>query len=556
MFKKSPETIQYSLFSSPHTFLTGRSLDQYEKDTAWHNLFRQQVTMRIDEDVFSVLYSKGKGTPNSSIRILVAMMVLKEAEGISDQKLFENARFNMLFRSALGLLNIDAPVPTESTYYLFRQRIYDYAKSGNPNLLDIAFSSITKEQCHDFNVSGKRVRLDSKILGSNVAWLTRYELVHETVRVFYNEAKKLDCFDKATTRRLAELLKIEGKKIVFTCSSQEVKSRFKKLGELIFSVIQAIPELRASSYQILKRVFEEQFVVGEQGQVEAMENKKIKSRSIQSPHDIDCEFRNKDGNKKKGYTINVTESCDDDQEINLIGNVNVKGASASDVDFLQEDIKKVQEVFTTKTECAHADGAYNSPDNQEFCEKNNIELYLHAIQGAKGRYKLKIGEDGELKVFDTKTNIELEVKKIIGKNNNEKWRIQTLTGYRYFTQKEIEVSQIREKIENTPIVVLQKRNNVEATIFQLGYHYPNSKSRYRGLIKHQMWANMRCLWVNFVRISKFLGKPCPKTAFSENLLLNLAIKSFFEIPQTILTAVLGVSLAFSGNCEISRNYKK
>ncbi len=100
--------------------------------------------------------------------------------------------------------------------------------------------------------------------------------------------------------------------------------------------------------------------------------------------------------------------------------------------------------------------------------------------------------------MDRKTDKLIEATKIVSKTNIDKWRIKTEKGYRYFTQREINTFLIREKIEETPIEVLQKRNNVEATIFQLAYHYSNAKSRYRGLIKHQMWADMRCLWVNFV----------------------------------------------------------
>jgi hypothetical protein len=71
--------------------------------------------------------------------------------------------------------------------------------------------------------------------------------------------------------------------------------------------------------------------------------------------------------------------------------------------------------------------------------------------------------------------------------------------------------------------MLQKRNNVEVTIFQLGYHCSNAKTRYRGEIKHQMWANVRCLWVNFVRIQKFKEKLCK----SINLSRIFSVKSWF-----------------------------
>ena len=162
-------------------------------------------------------------------------------------------------------------------------------------------------------------------------------------------------------------------------------------------------------------------------------------------------------------------------------------------------------------------------------------LYLHAIQGAKGRYQLGLSEKGDLTVFDTNTNKYLEVTQVRGRNNEQKWRVKTDKSYRYFTQKEINTSNVRKKIEETPVEVLQKRNNVEATIFQLGYHYPNAKSRYRGLIKHQMWIDMRCLWVNFVRVLKFMVKIAQKASFCEKLiLLNVTDRLILIIVKLIL----------------------
>ena len=131
MFKKSAKSIQQDIFTSGTSLFSGKSLKLYEDRLAWHNQFRNQVTMRIDESLFSPLYCSNNGSPNAPVRVLVAMMVLKEAQGLSDQKLYEDCRFNMLTRSALGLLNANDPVPTESTYYLFRKNVNDYAKAGN-----------------------------------------------------------------------------------------------------------------------------------------------------------------------------------------------------------------------------------------------------------------------------------------------------------------------------------------------------------------------------------------------------------------------------------------
>ena len=156
----------------------GRRIKEiFENIDGWYNRFRLEVTNRVDEQIFKPLFSEGTGAPNAPIRILVAMTALKEGQGISDEQLYEQARFNALVRSALGLLNSGEEAPTESAYYLFRQKVSEYAERNGRNLLEEAFEQITKGRCHEYQVSGKRVRMDSKLLGSNIGWYSRYGIV-------------------------------------------------------------------------------------------------------------------------------------------------------------------------------------------------------------------------------------------------------------------------------------------------------------------------------------------------------------------------------------------
>ena len=171
----------------------------------------------------------------------------------------------------------------------------------------------------------------------------------------------------------------------------------------------------------------------------------------------------------KGYSINITESCDEDGSLNLIGHVDVRKASTPDTSFFQEGIEKAQDVFPDKIEATHADGAYHNPDNQKYCKRNKINLFLHAIQRAKGRYQFNFPENGELSIMDTMTNEVVNSKMITCKDGAQKWRITKGKGHRYFTQKDIDTYMIRKQIAETPIEILQFRNNVEASIFQLGY---------------------------------------------------------------------------------------
>ena len=95
MFRKSSLHSQGKLFSSISSILEGKSLNHYNDTSGWHNQFRTQIISRIDESIFSVLYSQKMGAPNSPIVLLVGMMVLKEAFGWSDSQLFEQCRFNL-----------------------------------------------------------------------------------------------------------------------------------------------------------------------------------------------------------------------------------------------------------------------------------------------------------------------------------------------------------------------------------------------------------------------------------------------------------------------------
>ena len=52
-------------------------------------------------------------------------------------------------------------------------------------------------------------------------------------------------------------------------------------------------------------------------------------------------------------------------------------------------------------------------------------------------------------------------------------------------------------------LIIDVRNNVEATILQYCFHTRNNKTKYRGLIKHKMQALARCAWINVHRLLLF-----------------------------------------------------
>jgi Transposase domain (DUF772) len=505
MYKESEKTSMIDGDSNMENILHKRSLKRYEASGLWHNQFLDNVVNQVDESIFSPLFSDNIGAPNIPIRQLIGINILKEGFGISDEQMFDNVQFHLLVRKALGIIQMDDPGPSIEVYYLFRRRIAEHEIKTGIDLYKLCFESITKSQVMKYKVEGKSIRMDSKLIGSNIAWYTRFQIVHETavMAAKHLSLKQLHCLKKEDRLTHQTLMSEPAQQLVYTETSESIEKRLSDLGYLMFGLLNHFPNA-LPYYDLLKRVFDEQFIVDKKV-VKPRDKSDINAKSVQNPHDPDATYRRKEDQKVKGYSTNITETCDE-KGLNLITNVQVESVSAADNGFLEKAITDSQEnVLSATIKNVHADGAYHSIDNQTFATKQEIELYLTGIQGKPPRFTLLKTELG-LQVTDTHTS-EIQIAHI---TKNESWRIKTEKGYRYFTQKDVEAAILRKELKEIPPEIKKIRNNVEAAIFQYSYHSRNNKTRYRGLIKHKMFAFARCLWMNLVRITNYEIEICQR----------------------------------------------
>jgi len=379
MFKKSDRYSQLDMFSSPTEYFRDSKKKKYLKNDSWHNQFRNHVVMRVDESIFSVLYADGKGAPNASIRILVGMMILKEGQGWSDEQLFYECGYNLLTRSALGLMSLEDAEPVPSTYYLFRRNLVEYAREHGEDLFKKCQAQITRDQILEFNVEGKQIRMDSKLIGSNIAWYSRFEIIHNTFRKFIKSLGEsgMLLLNPKLRKQVLLFLEEDARKMVYRLNSETIGEKISALGRLIYQVLKRLEET-TYGYDLLHRVFHEQYEVVK-GEAILRPKEDIAAKSVQNHNDPDADYRKKGDQKVKGYSVNITETCDDTDDEkdkpNLIVNVQVKGASAADNDYLKEAITNIRENVSTDTiEKVYADGAYQSPDNREFAARTQLVL--------------------------------------------------------------------------------------------------------------------------------------------------------------------------------------
>ena len=450
MFKKSVKHTQGDLFCAVTSILEGKSLNQYTNEEGWHNQFRKQIVSRIDESIFKVLYNEKIGAPNSPVSILVGMMILKDAFSWSDLQLFEHFRFNLQVRSALALFNINDEIPTDSTYYLFRQRIHQYNRQHQEDLLQKTFDLVTRQQIKDFEVNGRSIRMDSKLIGSNIAYFSRYEIIHQTFVLFCKTLNDSDfvLFSEVERQQLISLVKEEPLKTIYRSTKEDIQTRMQSIGILVYKTLQVFSGQTSEPYELLQRVFQEQYKVEEENQEVLLRPKEeIVSGSVQSPHDPDSAYRHKTDQKVKGYSVNVSETITDGP-LNLITSVIVDKANVSDTIFVQPAISATQEITGVQVEKVYADGAYQSPDNDDFCQ--NIDMVFTGIQGAVSRYDLDMTPEGLL-VADTQTGEYLlaTLAKRLKKSKEDRWFIRTGKDKVYFNKQAIRYGTANQNTEDS-----------------------------------------------------------------------------------------------------------
>lgn len=510
MFRASPETSQFDLFSQVEQFLREREQDKLNDPNAWQSVFLDQVTKRIPEERFAGLFDDVTGRPNAPIRILVAMLILKEGFGWSDETLYEAAHFNLLVRRALGLVNLTDEVPVESTYYLFKQRLYGHQLETGSNLLEEVFQALTGDQAKRLGVVGDRLRMDSTLLGSNLAACTRLQLIIGCLQVFWKSlsAEQKAGVSEADRTRLDQLCAKRPSQHLYRLEEAAKQAWLEEFGPLLRRLHQTYDANSSPRYALIERLLLEQYqteATGEEPRVALKPAKEISADSLQSPHDEDAAYRKKKDETVRGYSVNLTETCE--EALNLIVAIQVEPATAPDNGYLQDAVQRSEQVLETPAQEISADGAYYSDANEAYAEEHDQDIYYTGFPGKPGRYDYRRSDDGVV-VTDRQTGEQ----QLAEEHKPGRYRFRVDGKWRYLTDKTLDAADCRRRTETLPRALFNRRCNVEASIFQLVYHTRKKKLKYRGKVRVQLWAFCRAAWINVRRIALYQAKQAEMAA--------------------------------------------
>jgi hypothetical protein len=321
------------------------------------------------------------------VNVLVGLEALKAGFGWSDQELYENYCYNLQVRCALGYDRLgDGDFEIRSLYY-FRERLSKYNAEEGVNLLEKAFEKITDAQIVDLKVRTGMQRMDSTQIASNIVSASRLRLLVEAVQ---RVERILSETDRARlSENFAPYIKDSAGHYTYRVKGKEAQQEhLQKIGQTIHTLLQELKSVYATelAYQVLERIFAENFNLlasspqGENGP-RAKENSEITSACLQSVDDLEATYRTKGTGHYKGYVANITETCDPENEIQLITKVQVAPNNVDDGQLLADALPNLKE--RTALETMITDGGYGSEVSDDALREQEVTLIQTAIRGAQ-----------------------------------------------------------------------------------------------------------------------------------------------------------------------------
>ncbi|MEE0954192.1 MAG: transposase [Eubacterium sp.] len=175
-------SVQQLSFNDSLLTLTPREKRFLEK--SWAHAFRENVFPKINEDMFSILYTS-LAAPNAPINVLVGGLILKEALSLSDSELVDCLMFDIRFQYALRTTSFQEQPLSESTLNRFRARVLSWEKKSGQNLIAACIDNFREDLDACLRQISPKRKLDSKAIERRIHDLSEAEFYTEQSRNLY-----------------------------------------------------------------------------------------------------------------------------------------------------------------------------------------------------------------------------------------------------------------------------------------------------------------------------------------------------------------------------------
>ena len=516
MFRKNTSHHQPSLFGIASQ-LSEAKLKKLRNSKEYD--FYRFVFCQINEKDFSVLYSDNGSRPNAPVNSLISSIILMYRNNWTTEELFDRIDFDLLIRTALGLDTLDDTPFCPATFFNFQNRLLSHFVSTGQNLIEGVFDSLTKEQLKKLKIKTDIQRSDSFMAMSNIRSYGRTQLLIEMLirlhRVLSDE-------DKLRFKELLDpFTKQSSGQYIYHLQRSSIPHEQEKLAQLYHKLYEALKDSYKDIevFSVFERVYTEHFTIVD-NKITVKPSKELNGSTLQSPDDIDATYRKKRNRHYKGQSVNVTETANPDNELNLITDVAVCSNDTDDSKILNERLEPIAEK-TPDLEELHTDGAYGSEDNDKKMEKLEITHVQTAVRGRKAEVSMEIEEaskeqytvkcpyqsaNSQKTKKRHKACFDLEICRQCSLSNSCPAKEQSDKRTYYFDRSDYLLGKRNRNIRELPPERRKIRPNVEATVKEFTKPFNHKgKLRIRGLFKTMVYAHAMAISINFGRVWRYIA---------------------------------------------------
>ena len=305
---------------------------------------------------------------------------------------------------------------------------------------------------------------------------------------------------------------------IYRLKASDLPHELEKMAQLYFWIYKNLYSnyARCSIFQTFEWILTEHFIVVKE-KITVKDSDQLSSSSVQSPDDLDAAFRDKNGKKSKGQSINVTETAHPDNDVNLITDVAVNPNNKDDSKVLNERIDQIK-LKTPDLDELHFDAAFVSSDNDEKFEEHSIAPIQTAIKSRQATVSNNEQErENEysascslqtVKSQQTRKRLKAQFDLSICQGCSHKSQCPAIAMKKYkvfyFTHEDYLIRKRQNRINEIPFERRKLRNNVEATVNEFTCKIPRKKLKVRGAFKTAVFAYSAAISINFGRNYRYI----------------------------------------------------
>jgi len=392
----NPKQIQ--LFDSFDRVLTEKTRNRLLD--GWPGVFRHVILELLPVDTIGGYFDPTMGRPTKELYSIAGLLFLQEFMDWTKDEALDAYSFNMNVHYALNL----EPVAHDISKRTLERYINLFEVDG---LAKVTMDTVTVKLIDTLGIKIDKQRLDSTHIFSDMASFGRTRLMGVAIKRFFTQLKRhsktdYESLDESLRNRYAP-----GVNQLFADTKKDSQSRRllrQQVAEDMYYLAKRFADNNEQNnrdtYKAVERIFYEQCEVQED---RIVIKKKTGGNVMQNPSDADAGY---DGHKGQGYQAQLSETCNPENEVQLVTCAIPQTAAEADTNAVEKVLDDLTENELLPDDLL-VDTHYTGDDNVQLAEEKGVEL-VGPVPSGSGKAKTDKEEYEQLNIDDFNVDEETE----------------------------------------------------------------------------------------------------------------------------------------------------